>query len=186
MNCAHLARRPARPNVSHFPLSFFLLFRHRPPNPAAGLREQELGREGRVHVRVELRRGRRRPPRHLHRQVLLRQLLQVTGGRRRRTKRRQQTAGNQSVSQSFNPVGCYLPCAIVDIDGENSVHFRAMRLTTKRRWEISPTTRKSVSKLVSYRQRRRPRRRGRPPLPPPLSPPPLLPLLLPQPPQLPP
>jgi len=66
--------------------------RHRPPNPAAGLREQELGREGRVHVRVELRRGRRRPPRHLHRQVLLRQLLQVAGGRRRRTKRRQQTA----------------------------------------------------------------------------------------------
>ena len=196
----HNELRPSRASLDNstkcraFHISFPLplLCRHRPPNPAAGLREQELRREGRVHVRVELRRGRRRPPRHLHRQVLLRQLLQVARGRRRRrrrrrrrTKRRQQTAGDHSNNQSFLPAR-YSLCAIVDIDGENPVRFRVMRLTTKRRWEISPTTRKSVSKLVSYRQRRRPRRRGRPPLPPPLSPPPLLPLLLPQPPQLPP
>ena len=166
--------RDLRPVVIHIatdPIAPLPACRHRPPNPAAGVREQELGREGRVHVRVELRGGRRRPPRHLHRPLLLRQLLQAARGRRRRrwgrTKRRQQTAGNPGGRQSCHPHSLrYSPCAIVDIDGKCLVHFRATRSTTRRGWEISRTARKPASKLaVSLRQRRRPRRRRRrPPL----------------------
>ena len=70
------------------------------------------------------------------------------------------------VSPSFPSALRCSPCAIVDIDGKCSVHFRATRSTTRRGWEISRTARKPASKLAaSLRQRRRPRRRGRRPPP---------------------